>query len=155
MLIFSPGFIRAMDEFPLATLWTDLLHLTAPGANNTNLGSAPLLLVLPKLESTTAFHVNLSEAVWGLSESQSVMFEEVSFTEYHKKETNMSQAMSVGVGVGESEEVVEVPAGQGVVHIATVSRQLGIVTVLLLNEEDAPAQQYPVDIYFTVKVCER
>ena len=130
------GLDRMMGSFPSAELPRESLVLVAPDNNTTSLDTAPLLLIAPKSQ-TTAFHINVSEAVQALSMSRDVVFEDVSFTEYHGNTTG---------------PLIEVAVDEGLVHIVTVSKQLGLVTVLLLNEEDASRWSWPVDIYFTVKV---
>ena len=140
------GLTQSLQSFPLITLPSSFLHLSSLNVFASSTEKAPLLAVIPKLD-ITAFHINMSDVMFGLSRTRSVELDELIYTEYvYSRKIN-------GSDVNDDYRVEEIESGTGVVHIATMSRQLGLLTVLLRNEESTTTDYtLPVDIYFNVKI---
>ena len=141
------GLNQSMRSFPSITLSPSFLHLSSLDAIATSFEMAPLLMVIPKLE-ITAFHIDMADVISNLSRTRSVELDELLYVEYsHKRKHN-------GSNVDINYEVEEIASGTGVVHIATMSRKLGILTVLLRNDESFTTDdELPIDIYFRSKSC--
>ena len=139
------GLTQSMQSFPTITLSPSFLVLSPLETYATAEDKAPLLLIIPK-QDITAFHINMSDVILGLSDSRSVELDELLYAEYmYNKRDNSSDFIDY--------EVVEIKSGNGIVHIATMSRQLGLLTVLLRGDESSTNDyKLPVDIYFTVKI---
>ena len=144
------GLTQSIQAFPSISLSSSFLTLSSLDTYATSEDKAPLLLVVPKM-TITAFHINMSDVLFGLSENGRVELDEMLYTEYIYNRKNHSKNGSGSI----TEEFVvqEIESGTGVVHIATISRQLGLLTVLLRSEESSEiTQKLPVDIYFTLKI---